>query len=287
MLGRVIAYILTVALLGMTFQFVGNDAAKVNSNVALLFLISKVFTLGTCIVTIMNSQNYLEVLMRENINSWYGVCDFYFTRTIIEAGMNCLIASVFSTFIWLLSGQQSPLWPNLLILIVLLCIHCIAFHHMRFGFSFLSCFIFVYFYHLSYIIAMFSNKESLSQLPFAIAMLQVMFGGYFCLFDDLPVWIFWMRYLVFGSFTYTGLMKLAYLDGDGNSIDLECVMKAHPFCQRFKTSEDVLTAWSIDMSQSVWIEVCWLLGWAIFCMIIGLPLTFLYMRQSKRSLARI
>lgn len=272
MLGRLLAYICTSALVGILFQFVGDDATKTPSNLAFLFIMSKIFMLGSCIVTVMNSRLYLQVLLRENINSWYGVSSFYLSRTLIEACVNICISLVFSTAMWLMSGQQQEVFPTVFIVACLMSAHCITTHHF------------------SFILAMFCPESALPQLPFAVTMLNVLFAGYFVPLSRLPLWISWMQYVNFGSFTYTALVKLAYgkLNSASDFVVIPCkTSEFHPLCQQFKTGEDVLRRLGMSTSSSYWLEIAAVASYAVALAIVGWCLIAVYLRKQKRMIARL
>lgn len=155
--------------MGGGFTRCGTTATRVFSNFSLIYAMTNVIYAASGLITVIGTQPAFQVLLRENINSWYSVSAWYWTRTLIESAFGFFFSLFYSGILWFLSSQvQDPAvsYPLVLTLVGLqaAATHCLIF-----------------------ILCLYTDEATNHQLPYIFSTMQMLFGGYTVITDSVPV----------------------------------------------------------------------------------------------------
>ncbi|XP_014473923.1 PREDICTED: ATP-binding cassette sub-family G member 1-like, partial [Dinoponera quadriceps] len=81
---RFFAHILVALLISVLYYDIGNDGAKVLSNLGFLFFNMLFLMYTSMTITILSSPLELPVLLKENFNRWYSLKLYYLAITLSD-----------------------------------------------------------------------------------------------------------------------------------------------------------------------------------------------------------
>lgn len=81
---RLFAHILVGFLIGALYFNIGNDGAKVLSNLGFLFFNMLFLMYTSMTITILSFPLELPVLLKENFNRWYSLRSYYLAITVSD-----------------------------------------------------------------------------------------------------------------------------------------------------------------------------------------------------------
>lgn len=93
---RLFAHILVGILIGGLYFNIGNDGAKVLSNLGFLFF-NMLFLMYTAMtITILSFPLEMPVLLKENFNRWYSLRSYYLAITVSDMPFQVFYHDLFS-----------------------------------------------------------------------------------------------------------------------------------------------------------------------------------------------
>lgn len=81
---RLFAHVLVGCLIGALYFKIGNDGAKVLSNLGFLFFNMLFLMYTSMTITILSFPMELPVLLKEHFNRWYSLRSYYLAITISD-----------------------------------------------------------------------------------------------------------------------------------------------------------------------------------------------------------
>ncbi|KAG5346656.1 ABCG1 protein, partial [Acromyrmex charruanus] len=102
---RFVTHIGVALLLGTVFYNFGDDAEKVNSNIACLFFFLLFLFFVNAERTIQTFPIEAEVFLKEHLNNWYSLRSYYSVKIITDLVMQILCTSAFVFISYYMTGQ--------------------------------------------------------------------------------------------------------------------------------------------------------------------------------------
>ncbi|XP_018361258.1 PREDICTED: ATP-binding cassette sub-family G member 4-like [Trachymyrmex cornetzi] len=102
---RFMTHIGVALLLGIVFYNFGDDAEKVNSNIACLFFFVLFLFFMNAERTIQTFPIEAEVFLKEHLNNWYSLRAYYSVKIITDLVMQILCTSAFVFISYYMTGQ--------------------------------------------------------------------------------------------------------------------------------------------------------------------------------------
>merc|ERR1739838_1242909 len=117
---RIFSQVAIAILIGFLYQGIGNDASRVEDNVAMLFFCI-LFSLFTAMMpTIMTYPLEMKTFKREYSNNWYSIVSYYFAKSMADMPFQIILPSVFVSYIFFVTSQ--PIEGMRLGMVILMCI---------------------------------------------------------------------------------------------------------------------------------------------------------------------
>ena len=264
--GRYITFVLVAILLGLLFQGIGSDAAKVSQNVIVLYFVCNAILAAPAIFVCMQAEGAFKSFMRETVNSWFGIGPYFWAHAIFDIIATTVLACFFTLLVWWMTDQMNMALtlPMEMFILQLEAVSC-------------------HFY--MYSVSIWGDDKTNFQLPFVNCMIFTLIGGYLKPVLYLPPWIQWLAYIFFPIHAYSATLHNLYSPADGSVPQIPC--KSMEFlCLPFPNGTAVLNYHSIPVFspfEDIWRLILFATG---FCLLAWLAL---YKRTglAKRQIARI
>ncbi|XP_072765400.1 ATP-binding cassette sub-family G member 1 isoform X2 [Anoplolepis gracilipes] len=107
---RFAAHVIVALLLGMVFYDFGNDAQKVNSNIACLFFFLLFLYFANSMPAVQMFPTEAAVFLQEHLNNWYSLRSYYSVKILTDLPMQILCSSSFLLISYYMTGQ--PMEPD-------------------------------------------------------------------------------------------------------------------------------------------------------------------------------
>ncbi|XP_033213034.1 ATP-binding cassette sub-family G member 1-like isoform X2 [Belonocnema kinseyi] len=102
---RLAAHFIVAVLLGMVFYKFGEEASKVQSNVACLFFFLLFLFFANAMPAVQMFPIEAAVFVRENSNNWYTLHSYYISKVLSDLPMQILCPSSFLIIAYYMTGQ--------------------------------------------------------------------------------------------------------------------------------------------------------------------------------------
>lgn len=102
---RFAAHVIVALLLGAVFYDFGNDAKKVNSNVACLFFLLLFLFFSNSMPAVQMFPTEAAVFLQEHLNNWYSLRAYYSVKILTDLPMQILCSSSFLLISYYVTGQ--------------------------------------------------------------------------------------------------------------------------------------------------------------------------------------
>ncbi|XP_055638582.1 ATP-binding cassette sub-family G member 1-like isoform X2 [Toxorhynchites rutilus septentrionalis] len=107
---RLLGHILFGLLLGAVFYDVGDDAAKVLSNVSALLMILMFIVFSNSMTVVLTFPLEIAVFMREHKSNYYSVAAYFFSKVAADFPLMLTSVTCFQLIVYYLTGQPNETW---------------------------------------------------------------------------------------------------------------------------------------------------------------------------------
>lgn len=223
---RLFAHILVGFLIGGLYFDIGNDGAKVLSNLGFLFFNMLFLMYTSMTITILSFPLEMPVLLKENFNRWYSLRSYYLAITLSDVPFQTIFCIIYISIVYFMTSQPLEL--------------------ARYG-MFLGACLLVSFVAQSVglVVGAAMNVQNGVFLAPVMSVPFLLFSGFFVSFDAIPVYLRWITYLSYIRYGFEGTALATY--GFGRE-----KLKCHQVYCHFKSPETTLEELDMLHSDFTW-----------------------------------
>lgn len=188
---RLFAHILVGLLIGALYYDIGNDGAKVLSNLGFLFFNMLFLMYTSMTITILSFPLEMPVLLKENFNRWYSLRSYYLAITVSDIPFQTIFCIIYVAIVYFMTSQPPEL--------------------SRFG-MFLGACLLVSFVAQSVglVVGAAMNVQNGVFLAPVMSVPFLLFSGFFVSFDAIPIYLRWITYLSYIRYGFEGTALATY-----------------------------------------------------------------------------
>ncbi|KAF5272449.1 hypothetical protein FQR65_LT04917 [Abscondita terminalis] len=188
---RLFAHILVGILIGGLYYDIGNDGAKVLSNLGFLFF-NMLFLMYTAMtITILSFPLEMPVLLKENFNRWYSLRSYYLAITFSDIPFQTIFCVIYVGIVYFMTGQP------------------LEFH--RFGMFLAACLLVAFVAQsVGLVVGAAMNVQNGVFLAPVMSVPFLLFSGFFVSFDAIPIYLRWITYLSYIRYGFEGTALATY-----------------------------------------------------------------------------
>ncbi|KAK4886491.1 hypothetical protein RN001_002762 [Aquatica leii] len=188
---RLFAHILVGILIGGLYYDIGNDGAKVLSNLGFLFF-NMLFLMYTAMtITILSFPLEMPVLLKENFNRWYSLRSYYLAITCSDIPFQTVFCILYVGIVYFMTGQP------------------LEFH--RFGMFLAACLLVAFVAQsVGLVVGAAMNVQNGVFLAPVMSVPFLLFSGFFVSFDAIPIYLRWITYLSYIRYGFEGTALATY-----------------------------------------------------------------------------
>ncbi|XP_026500691.2 dnaJ homolog subfamily C member 10-like [Vanessa tameamea] len=116
---KILLHIALGILMGIFYQYMGNDASKTFSNLGYLIISASYLCYTSMMPGVLKFPDELPVLKKESFNNWYNLRTYYAATLVTSIPLQISFSIVYSAPSYLLSGQPTELWRFAMFVLVL------------------------------------------------------------------------------------------------------------------------------------------------------------------------
>ncbi|PSN50370.1 ATP-binding cassette sub-family G member 1 [Blattella germanica] len=200
---RLFAHILVGLLIGALYYDIGNDGAKVLSNLGFLFFNMLFLMYTSMTITILSYfSNFIlisiplemPVLIKENFNRWYSLRSYYLAITISDIPFQAIFCVIYVTIVYFLTAQPCELSRFSMFLGACLLISFVA-------------------QSVGLVVGAAMNVQNGVFLAPVMSVPFLLFSGFFVSFDAIPIYLRWITYLSYIRYGFEGTALATYAFG--------------------------------------------------------------------------
>ncbi|KAF5302196.1 hypothetical protein FQA39_LY10235 [Lamprigera yunnana] len=188
---RLFAHILVGILIGGLYYNIGNDGAKVLSNLGFLFF-NMLFLMYTAMtITILSFPLEMPVLLKENFNRWYSLRTYYLAITCSDLPFQTVFCVLYVAIVYFMTGQPLELH--------------------RFGMFLAACLLVAFVAQsVGLVVGAAMNVQNGVFLAPVMSVPFLLFSGFFVSFDAIPIYLRWITYLSYIRYGFEGTALATY-----------------------------------------------------------------------------
>ncbi|XP_076174538.1 ATP-binding cassette sub-family G member 4 [Ptiloglossa arizonensis] len=191
---RLFAHILVGLLIGALYYDIGNDGAKVLSNLGFLFFNMLFLMYTSMTITILSFPLELPVLLKENFNRWYSLKSYYLAITVSDIPFQAIFCIIYVTIVYFLTSQPTDT--------------------MRFNMFLGTCLLISFVAQsVGLVVGAAMNVQNGVFLAPVMSVPFLLFSGFFVSFDAIPVYLRWITYLSYIRYGFEGTALATYSFG--------------------------------------------------------------------------
>ncbi|XP_053978604.1 ATP-binding cassette sub-family G member 4 isoform X3 [Hylaeus volcanicus] len=191
---RLFAHILVGMLIGALYYDIGNDGAKVLSNLGFLFFNMLFLMYTSMTITILSFPLELPVLLKENFNRWYSLKAYYLAITVSDIPFQAIFCVLYVTIVYFLTSQPADT--------------------MRFSMFIGTCLLISFVAQsVGLVVGAAMNVQNGVFLAPVMSVPFLLFSGFFVSFDAIPVYLRWITYLSYIRYGFEGTALATYSFG--------------------------------------------------------------------------
>ncbi|XP_014599215.1 PREDICTED: ATP-binding cassette sub-family G member 1 isoform X1 [Polistes canadensis] len=188
---RLFAHILVGFLISALYYDIGNDGAKVLSNLGFLFFNMLFLMYTSMTITILSFPLELPVLLKENFNRWYSLKAYYLAITVSDIPFQAIFCIIYVTIVYFLTGQPADVTRFSMFLSACLLISFVA-------------------QSVGLVVGAAMNVQNGVFLAPVMSVPFLLFSGFFVSFDAIPVYLRWITYLSYIRYGFEGTALATY-----------------------------------------------------------------------------
>ncbi|XP_030380668.1 ATP-binding cassette sub-family G member 1 [Scaptodrosophila lebanonensis] len=188
---RLFAHLLVGFLIGALYYDIGNDGAKVLSNLGFLFFNMLFLMYTSMTITILSFPLEMPVLLKENFNRWYSLKSYYLAISVADLPFQAIFCVIYVSIVYYFTSQPWEL--------------------LRFS-MFLSACLLISFVAQSVglVVGAAMNVQNGVFLAPVMSVPFLLFSGFFVSFDAIPVYLRWITYLSYIRYGFEGTALATY-----------------------------------------------------------------------------
>lgn len=219
---RLFAHVLVGFLIGALYYDIGNDGAKVLSNLGFLFFNMLFLMYTSMTITILSFPLEMPVLLKENFNRWYSLRSYYLAITISDIPFQAIFCFIYVTIVYYFTSQPMELFRYGMFLTACLLISFVA-------------------QSVGLVVGAAMNVQNGVFLAPVMSVPFLLFSGFFVSFNAIPIYLRWITYLSYIRYGFEATALATY--GFGRD-KLQC----HTTYCHFKSPKTTLE--ELDMTES-------------------------------------
>lgn len=188
---RLFAHILVGFLISALYYDIGNDGAKVLSNLGFLFFNMLFLMYTSMTITILSFPLELPVLLKENFNRWYSLKAYYLAITVSDIPFQAIFCIIYVTIVYFLTSQPAETARFSMFLGACLLISFVA-------------------QSVGLVVGAAMNVQNGVFLAPVMSVPFLLFSGFFVSFDAIPVYLRWITYLSYIRYGFEGTALATY-----------------------------------------------------------------------------
>ncbi|XP_055679283.1 ATP-binding cassette subfamily G member 4-like [Lutzomyia longipalpis] len=252
---KLLVHVLAGVLFGLTYYDIGGDAARIQPNICLFFILMSLTFFGNAIPIILLYPSESKIFHREFLNNRYTFFPYFYAK--ILADLPILLVCSFATLIpaYYMSGQPTDSYRVFFVSALIILLTVKAF--------FCGCAVGI----------IFGVQMGIFIVP-AVSLLMVMYSGFLIRYSLLPFYLKPLSYASFMRYYFEGILQAVYgFDREDLTCDgISCY---------FKSPKKILENFDIEETSYVWNFV------GIFIWIVVLKLiTIIALRRQVKRLIR-
>ncbi|GFG29227.1 hypothetical protein Cfor_09747 [Coptotermes formosanus] len=217
---RLFAHILVGLLIGALYYDIGNDGAKVLSNLGFLFFNMLFLMYTSMTITILSFPLEMPVLLKENFNRWYSLRSYYLAITLSDIPFQAVFCVMYVTIVYFLTAQPCELSRFSMFLGACLLISFVA-------------------QSVGLVVGAAMNVQNGVFLAPVMSVPFLLFSGFFVSFDAIPIYLRWITYLSYIRYGFEGTALATYAFGREK-------LKCHQVYCHFKSPMTTLEELDMD-----------------------------------------
>ncbi|XP_065204774.1 ATP-binding cassette sub-family G member 4-like isoform X1 [Planococcus citri] len=188
---RLFAHILVGFLIGALYYDIGNDGAKVLSNLGFLFFNMLFLMYTSMTITILSFPLEMPVLVKEHFNRWYSLRAYYLAITISDIPFQAIFCVMYASIVYWLTSQPMEMF--------------------RFGMFISACLLISFVAQsVGLVVGAAMNVQNGVFLAPVMSVPFLLFSGFFVSFDAIPVYLRWITYLSYIRYGFEGTAIATY-----------------------------------------------------------------------------
>uniref|UniRef100_A0A6B2E5V2 Putative abc transporter n=1 Tax=Phlebotomus kandelakii TaxID=1109342 RepID=A0A6B2E5V2_9DIPT len=188
---RLFAHVMVGFLIGALYYDIGNDGAKVLSNLGFLFFNMLFLMYTSMTITILSFPLEMPVLLKENFNRWYSLRSYYMAITISDIPFQAIFCVVYVSIVYYFTSQP--------------------FEMFRFSMFLTSCLLISFVAQsVGLVVGAAMNVQNGVFLAPVMSVPFLLFSGFFVSFDAIPVYLRWITYLSYIRYGFEGTALATY-----------------------------------------------------------------------------
>ncbi|XP_026480117.1 ATP-binding cassette sub-family G member 4-like [Ctenocephalides felis] len=188
---RLFAHILVGFLIGALYYDIGNDGAKVLSNLGFLFFNMLFLMYTSMTITILSFPLEMPVLLKEHFNRWYSLRSYYLAITVSDIPFQTIFCIIYVTIVYFLTSQPLEIARFSMFLGACLLISFVA-------------------QSVGLVVGAAMNVQNGVFLAPVMSVPFLLFSGFFVSFDAIPVYLRWITYLSYIRYGFEGTALATY-----------------------------------------------------------------------------
>lgn len=191
---RLFAHILVGFLIGALYYDIGNDGAKVLSNLGFLFFNMLFLMYTSMTITILSFPLEMPVLLKENFNRWYSLRSYYLAITVSDIPFQAIFCVFYVSIVYYFTSQPLE-W-------------------FRFAMFLGSCLLISFVAQsVGLVVGAAMNVQNGVFLAPVMSVPFLLFSGFFVSFDAIPIYLRWITYLSYIRYGFEGTALATYSYG--------------------------------------------------------------------------
>ncbi|XP_020294982.1 ATP-binding cassette sub-family G member 4 isoform X2 [Pseudomyrmex gracilis] len=191
---RLFAHLLVAMLISALYYNIGNDGAKVLSNLGFLFFNMLFLMYTSMTITILSFPLEMPVLLKEHFNRWYSLKSYYLAMTISDIPFQTIFCTMYVTIVYFVTSQPAEL--------------------MRYSMFLSTCLLISYVAQsVGLVVGAAMNVQNGVFLAPVMSVPFLLFSGFFVSFDAIPVYLRWITYLSYIRYGFEGTALTVYSYG--------------------------------------------------------------------------